>query len=148
MQALSHPDTGIDGSPGLCIRKINSLLWNSTFLALEKCSITSETLTGVSPPPLWLPRCDKTRTGNTSSSLSTGRNGGTGTVPSFIEPVLCISYHCKRNSTKPLFFYLDYIGKLFRLSKTHPDAILAFIFEIKKCHAPVPCQTLLFHQNR
>ena len=147
MQALSHPDTGIDGSPGLCIRKINSLLWNSTFLALEKCSITSETLTGVSTPLLWLPRCDNSRTGNTSSSLSAGRNGGTGTVPSFIEPVLCISYHSKRNSTNPLFLFRLYLETL-SVIRMHPDAFLAFIFEIKKCHAPVPCQTLLFHPKR
>ena len=39
---------------------------------LEKCSITSYTLKGVSPPPLWLPRCDKSRTSATSSSLGAG----------------------------------------------------------------------------
>jgi hypothetical protein len=42
---------------------------------------------------------DKPRTGNTSNSLSLlGQYGGTCTVPSFIEPVLSISYHSKRNS--------------------------------------------------
>ena len=148
MQALSHPDTGVSGSPGLCIWKINSLLWNSTFLALEKCSITSETLTGVSPPLLWLPRCDNPWTGNTS--IIAKRRGGMGGQA--LSPPLSNQYFVFHISAKGIlqshFFYLDYIGKLFRLSKTHPDLIQAFISDIEKCHAPVPCQTLLFHPKR
>ena len=45
-------------------------------MALEKCSIISYMLWGVSPPPLWLPRCDNSRTGATSSSLSAGAAWG------------------------------------------------------------------------
>ena len=35
-----------------------------------------KTLKGVSPPPLWLSRCDNSRTGATSSSLSAGAAWG------------------------------------------------------------------------
>ena len=59
--------------------------------------------TGVSLPPLWLPRCDNSWTGNMFSSLSAGAVWGTGTVPSFIEPVLCSSYHSKTNSPEPFY---------------------------------------------
>jgi len=36
---------------------------------------------GVSSPPLWLPGCDKSRTGATSSSLSAGAAWGAGSCP-------------------------------------------------------------------
>jgi hypothetical protein len=42
------------------------------FSGSEKYSITTETLMGVSPPPLWLPLYDNPQTGTTSSSLSAG----------------------------------------------------------------------------
>ena len=69
-------------------------------------------LTGVSPPPLWLPP----NTINPEQVLhhyrySQGRNEGTGTVPSFIVPVLCISFLSKRNSTEP-FFWLQTVNAL------------------------------------
>ena len=40
---------------------------------------------GVSPPPLWLPRYDNSRTGTTSSSLSAGAAWGDMHCPSFIR---------------------------------------------------------------
>ena len=47
-------------------------------------------------------KCDTPRTGTTSSSLSVqGWYGGTGTIPSVIVPVLCISYPGKGNSPEP-----------------------------------------------
>ena len=58
----------------------------------------SERSKGVSTPPLRLPpKCDNPRTGNTAPSQTQGRSGETGTVPSFILPVLCISYQRKWN---------------------------------------------------
>ncbi len=40
---------------------------------------------GVSLETLWLPRCDSSRTGAISSSLSAGAHGGQAYVPSFIH---------------------------------------------------------------
>ena len=43
---------------------------------MGNAQLQAETLKGVSPPPLWLPRCDNSRTGATSSSLSAGAAWG------------------------------------------------------------------------
>ncbi len=54
---------------------------------------------GFTPVAVAPHKCDNPRTGTTSSSLSVqGRFGRTGTVPSVIVPVHCISYPSKWNS--------------------------------------------------
>ena len=45
------------------------LLWGNAQLQAKRSR-------GVSPPPLWLPRCDNSRTGAPSSSLSAGAAWG------------------------------------------------------------------------
>ncbi len=74
------------------------------FLTLEKCSITSYTLKGISPPSLWLPRCDKTRKGNSSlSQKAQGRYGGTA-VPLPLSAQSFVFYVIARGILQSRFF--------------------------------------------
>jgi hypothetical protein len=64
-------------------------------ITLQKCSITIQTLTGVSPPPLWLPDAITPEQVLRHHRQAQGRYEGTGTVPSFIVPASWISYQRK-----------------------------------------------------
>ena len=67
-----------------CEKNLVSYLNSSIFMG--KCSIPGYTLKGVSPPPLWLPQCDKPP--DTCYVIIAQRRGGlgAGTVPSVIVP--------------------------------------------------------------
>jgi hypothetical protein len=69
--------------------------------AREKYSITRETFMGVSPPSMWLHRCDKSRTGITSSSLSAGAAWGDRHSPPSSYPCFVFPIKRKRNSPEP-----------------------------------------------
>ena len=75
------------------------------FLALGKCSLTSETLNRGFTPAAVIPSPTKPEQVLYSHCSKHRRGMRTGTVPSFIKPVLCISYQKQKECSRPFFSY-------------------------------------------
>jgi len=84
--------------------KKNLVSYQNSSIFMGNAQFQAKRWKGVSPPPLWLPRCDYSRTGATHHRSAQGRHRGTGTVPSFIRTSI-LNFISKENlqSQKILF---------------------------------------------